>query len=120
MDQCLSSRVCEEGPDLCNIAKAVENGFDDLAEMRFEGAGGIKDHTKVACLEGRRDSSAIYGESGVVDSAEGGRGANVEEFCSVSVEFEEIELQPVFYCKQARVNVREGWVVGGFGVYRYI
>ena len=97
VDQCLSSGVCEEGPDLYNIAKAVENVFDDLAELRFEGEGEIKDHSKVTCLDGRRESSAIYGESGVVDSAEGGLGANVEEFCSVSFEFEEIELQPVFY-----------------------
>ena len=88
--------------DLCNIAKVVKIGFDDLADMRLEGEGGIKDHTKVACLERRRDSFAIYGESGVVDSAEGGLGANAEEFCSVSVEFEEIELQPVFLLQTSR------------------
>ena len=25
-------------------------------------------------------------------------------------------MQPGFYCRQARVSVREGWVMGGFGV----
>ena len=37
--------------DLCNIAKVVKIGFDDLADMRLEGEGGIKDHW-YSCEEG--------------------------------------------------------------------
>jgi hypothetical protein len=53
VDQGVSNNACEGGPDLCNIAKAVENGFDgfDLREMQFEGEGGIKDHW-YSCEEG--------------------------------------------------------------------
>ena len=72
MDQSLSSRACEKGPDLCEIAKLVKGGFDNLTDMGFEGEGGIKDHSKVAHLRGRGDSGAVDGECGVVDSAEGG------------------------------------------------
>ena len=104
MDKCLSRRACESGPDLCDIAKGVKGGFDNLMDMRFEREGGIKDHAKVVCLGRRGDSGANNGECGVVDSAEGGLGANEEEFSFVT-EFEEILLHPVFYCKQAGFNV---------------
>ena len=59
MGQCLSSRPCEKGPGLCNIAKVVKGGFDNLTGMRFKEEGGIKDHAKIACLRGRGDSGAI-------------------------------------------------------------
>ena len=36
---------------LCNIAMAVKIGFYDLADMRLEGEGGIKDH-RHSCVEG--------------------------------------------------------------------
>ena len=72
MDQCLSSRVCEEGPDLCNIVKVVKRGFDNLVDMRLKGEGGIKDSGQGCLLGGMGDSGAINGESGVIDLAEGG------------------------------------------------
>lgn len=50
------------------------------------GEGGIKAHTKVACLGGRGDSGAINDECGFMDSAEGGLGANEEEISFVTVE----------------------------------
>ena len=39
MDQGLSSRACEGGPDLCSFVKVVERGFDDFVDMRFRGRG---------------------------------------------------------------------------------
>ena len=41
----------------------VEGGFDDLADIRLEGKGGIKDHAN-ACLGGGGDSGSINGERG--------------------------------------------------------
>ena len=61
MDQSLSSRACEKGPDLCEIAKLVKGGFDNLTDMGFEGEGGIKDHSKVARLRGRVPSMVSVG-----------------------------------------------------------
>ena len=50
------------------------------------------------------DRGAINGECGVVDSAEDGLRAIVEEFSFVTG-FEELLWHPVVYCKQAGVNV---------------
>ena len=56
------------------------------------------------CFGGMVDRGAINGECGVVDSAEDGLRANVEEFSFVTG-FEELLWHPVVYCKQAGVNV---------------
>ena len=54
----------------------LEGGFEDLADMRFEGGW---DPGSDQGLGGRGESSAISGECRVVDPAGGGLGANEEE-----------------------------------------
>ena len=46
---------------------------------------------------------------------ESGFGANEEELCFVTVEFEEVLGQPCFYCRDAGFDVVEGRILGGFG-----
>ena len=44
VDECQSQQEgVRIGSDLCNIAKVVEGGFDNLADVRLEGEGGVKD-----------------------------------------------------------------------------
>ena len=47
-----------------------------MADVRFEGEGGVKDYAKVACLIGGGNNGAIDGESYVSGLAEGGSGAD--------------------------------------------
>lgn len=73
-------------------------------------------------MGGGGNSGAINGECGVVEFAEGRFGADEEEISFVAVEFEKILLHPGFYCREAGVDVGEGWVVGGVGaeIYRCV
>lgn len=97
MDESFSSGRCERGSEFGDVAEMKEGGFNDMADVRLKGEGGIKDHAKIAGLGRWGDSGAIDGESGVIDFAECGFGAYEEEFCLIAVEFEEIMLHPGFY-----------------------
>ena len=46
---------------------------------------------------------------------ESGFGANEEELCFVTVEFEEVLGQPCLYCRETGFDVVEGRILGGFG-----
>ena len=61
-----------------------------MADVGLEGEGGVKYHAKVACLGGGGNRGAIDGECQVGGFAEGGFGADEEEFSFIAVEFEEV------------------------------
>ena len=46
---CFSSRVCERGPDFCNIAKVLEREFDNLVDVGLRGEVG----SHQGCVPGR-------------------------------------------------------------------
>lgn len=50
VDQCYSNRACKRGPDLGDIAKEIDRGFDNLANIGVKGEGGVKDHAKFSSV----------------------------------------------------------------------
>ena len=85
--------------------------------MGIKGESGVQDNTKTACQGGGRDDWVVNGKWEGSNFLKSGFGANEEELCFVTVEFEEEVLRwPCFYCRDPVFDVVEGRILGGFGV----